>query len=66
MFAQLYLQLWTKHFNMLSKHKQLTLKTNSAQEVIDEMERMENNVRAKDLELADMIRECDQARFDLD
>ena len=30
------------------------------------MERMEKDVRAKNLELADMIRECDRARFDLD
>ena len=50
---------------MLSKHKQLTLKANSAQEAIDKMERMEKNVKAKNLELADMIRERDRARFDL-
>ena len=65
-FAQLYSQLRTEHFDMLSKHKQLTFKTNSAQEVIDKMERMEKDVRAKDLELADVIRERDRARFDLD
>jgi len=64
--AQLYSQLRTEHFDMLSKHKQLTLKTNSAQEVVDKMERMEKDVKAKNLELADMIRERDRARFDLD
>ena len=61
-FAQLYSQLQTEHFNMLSKHKQLTLKTNSAQEVIDKMEHMEKDVKAKNLKLTDMIQE----QFDLD
>jgi len=51
---------------MLSKHKQLTLKANSAQEAIDKMGRMEKDVRAKNLDFADTIRECDRARFDLD
>jgi len=47
---------------MLSKHKQLTLKANSAQEAIDKMERMEKDVKAKNLELADMIRERDRGK----
>ena len=64
-FAQLHSQLRTEHFDMLSKHKQLTLKANSAQEAIDK-KRMEKDVKAKNLELADMIRERDRARFDLD
>lgn len=51
---------------MLSKFKQMQLKANSAQEAIDRMERMERDVKAKNLELADMIRERDRARFDLD
>ena len=64
--AKLYSQLRTEHLDMLSKHKQLTLKANSDQEAIDTMERMEKDVKAKNLELTDMIRECDWARFDLD
>lgn len=51
---------------MLSKFKQFQLKANSAQEAIDKMERMEKNLNAKNLELADMIRERDRARFELD
>jgi hypothetical protein len=51
---------------MLSKSKQLQLKANSAQEAIDRMERMERDLKAKNLELADMIRERDRARFDVD
>lgn len=64
--AKLYSQLRAEHLDMLSKHKQLMLKANSAQESIDKMERMEKDVKAKNLELADMIRERDRARFDLD
>jgi len=64
--AKLYSKLWTEHLDMLSKHKQLTLKANSAQEAIDKMERMEKDVKVKNLELADMIQERDWVRFDLD
>ncbi|GJJ14645.1 hypothetical protein Clacol_008911 [Clathrus columnatus] len=64
--AKLYSQLRTEHLEMLSKYKQLQLKANSAQEAIDKMERMERDVKAKNLELATMIKERDRARFDLD
>ncbi|KAI0319763.1 cytoskeleton assembly control protein [Amylostereum chailletii] len=64
--AKLYSQLRTEHLDMLSKFKQLQLKANSAQEAIDRMERMERDLKAKNLELADMIRERDRARFDVD
>lgn len=64
--AKLYSQLRTEHLDMLSKFKQFQLKANSAQEAIDKMERMEKNLNAKNLELADMIRERDRARFELD
>ncbi|KAF8329121.1 cytoskeleton assembly control protein [Cantharellus anzutake] len=64
--AKLYSQLRTEHLDMLSKFKNLQLKANSAQEAIDRMERMERDVKAKNLELADMIRERDRARFEVD
>ena len=51
---------------MLSKFKQMQLKANSAQEAVDRMERMERDLKAKNLELADMLRERDRARFDID
>jgi hypothetical protein len=51
---------------MLSKYKAMQLKANSAQESIDKMERMERDVKAKNLELADMIRERDRARYEVD
>ena len=64
--AKLYSQLRTEHLDMLAKFKQMQLKANSAQEAIDKMERMERDVKSKNLELADMIRERDRARFDVD
>ncbi|KAL4269250.1 SLA2 family protein [Pleurotus pulmonarius] len=64
--AKLYSQLRTEHLDMLSKFKQLQLKANSAQEAVDRMERMERDLKAKNLELADMLRERDRARFDID
>lgn len=51
---------------MLSKFKQLQLKANSAQEANDRVERMERDLKAKNLELADMLRERDRARFEVD
>ena len=64
--AKLYTQLRSEHLDMLSKFKQFQLKANSAQEAIDKMERMERDMKTKNLELADMIRERDRARFDVD
>jgi chromosome segregation ATPase len=64
--AKLYSQLRTEHLDMLQKFKQSQLKAGSAQEAIDRMERMERDMKTKNLELADMIRERDRARFDLD
>ncbi|KAK7064058.1 endocytosis protein end4 [Favolaschia claudopus] len=64
--AKLYSQLRTEHLDMLSKFKALQLKANSAQEAVDRMERMERDLKSKTLELADMLRERDRARFDVD
>lgn len=64
--AKLYSQLRTEHLDILSKFKQSQLKANSAQEAVDRMERMERDLKSKNLELADMIRERDKVRFDVD
>lgn len=64
--AKLYSQLRGEHLDLLNKSKGFQLKANSAQEAIDKMERMERDVKSKNLELADMIRERDRARYDLD
>jgi huntingtin-interacting protein 1-related protein len=64
--AKLYSQLRTEHLEMLSKFKAINLKAQSAQEAIDKMERMERDAKAKNLELADMLRERDRSRFEVD
>ncbi|KAK6910437.1 hypothetical protein I203_104469 [Kwoniella mangroviensis CBS 8507] len=64
--AKLYSQLRGEHLDLLNRSKGFQLKANSAQEAIDKMERMERDVKTKNLELADMIRERDRARYDLD
>jgi hypothetical protein len=64
--AKLYSQLRNEHLDLLSKSKDYQLKSSSAQEAIDKMERMERDMKAKNLELADMIRERDRSRYDLD
>ncbi|KAK9469970.1 ANTH domain-containing protein, partial [Dipodascopsis tothii] len=64
--AKLYSQLRTEHIDLMGRYKKLQLKAASAQEAIDKKEKMEKEMKAKNLELADLIRERDRARFDLD
>jgi hypothetical protein len=64
--AKLYSQLRQEHLDLLNKHKQVKAKAASAQEAIERREKLERDVKAKNLELADMIRERDRARYDLD
>jgi huntingtin-interacting protein 1-related protein len=64
--AKLYSQLRQEHLDLLSKFKSMQLKANSAQEAIDRKERIEREMKSKNLELADMIRERDRARYELD
>ena len=64
--AKLYSQLRNEHLELLNKYKQTQLKAGSAQEVINKMERMERDIKAKNLEMSDMIRERDRARLELD
>ncbi|KAF3079441.1 sla2 Src-like adaptor 2 [Orbilia oligospora] len=64
--AKLYSQLRTEHLDLLQKYKAMQLKASSAQEAIDKREKLEREMKTKNLELADMIRERDRALFDLD
>ena len=64
--AKLYSQLRGEHLDLLNKSKGFQIKASSAQEAVDKMERMERDVKTKNLELADMIRDRDRARYDLD
>lgn len=63
--AKLYSQLRKEHIDLLNKYKQLQVKANSAQEATEKLERMQADMRAKNVELADLIRERDRARNEL-
>ncbi|PYH88890.1 cytoskeleton assembly control protein Sla2 [Aspergillus ellipticus CBS 707.79] len=64
--AKLYSQLRQEHLDLLQTTKSLKLKAASAQEAIERRERLEREIKTKNLELADMIRERDRALHDRD
>ncbi|KAJ2903365.1 hypothetical protein MKZ38_010030 [Zalerion maritima] len=64
--AKLYSQLRHEHLDLLQRFKTVQLKANSAQEAIDRREKLEREIKTKNLELADMIRERDRALHDKD
>ncbi|KAI0020657.1 ANTH-domain-containing protein [Xylariomycetidae sp. FL0641] len=64
--AKLYSQLRTEHLDLLQKFKSVQLKAASAQEAIEKREKLEREIKTKNLELADMIRERDRALHDRD
>ena len=64
--AKLYSQLRTEHLDLLQKFKSVQLKAASAQEAIEKREKMEREIKTKNLELADMIRERDRALHEKD
>lgn len=64
--AKLYSQLRQEHLNLLNKFKKLQQKAASAQEAIDKREKLEKDLKSKNVELAGLIRERDRARLDLE
>ena len=64
--TKLYSQLRHEHLELLQKFKSVQLKTASAQEAIDKREKLEREIKTKNLELADMIRERDRALHEKD
>lgn len=64
--AKLYSQLRREHLELLQKFKGVQLKAASAQEAIDRRDKLERELKTKNLELADMIRERDRALHDKD
>ena len=64
--AKLYSQLRQEHLDLLQKFKAVQLKAASAQEAIDRREKLEREIKTKNLELANMIRERDRAMHDKD
>ncbi|KAI1315799.1 sla2 Src-like adaptor 2 [Mortierella claussenii] len=63
--AKLYSQLRQEHLDLLTKFKSVQLKANSAQEAVDKMEKMQKEIKDKNLQMADMVRERDRARNEL-
>ncbi|KAF8935577.1 sla2 Src-like adaptor 2 [Haplosporangium bisporale] len=63
--AKLYSQLRQEHLDLLGKFKSIQLKANSAQEAIDKMEKMQKEIKDKNLQMADMVRERDRAKNEL-
>ena len=64
--AKLYSQLRQEHLDLLQTTKSLKLKAASAQEAIDRRDKLEREMKTKNLELADMIRERDRALHERD
>ncbi|KAF9348500.1 sla2 Src-like adaptor 2 [Mortierella sp. AD094] len=63
--AKLYSQLRQEHLELLTKFKAVQLKANSAQEAVDKMEKMQKEIKDKNLQMADMVRERDRAKNEL-
>ncbi len=64
--AKLYSQLRSEHLDLLQKFKSVQLKAASAQEAIEKRDKLEREIKTKNLELADMIRERDRALHEKD
>lgn len=64
--AKLYSQLRQEHLTLLAKFKKIQQKISSAQESIAKKEKLEKDLKARTIELADLIRERDRARMDVD
>jgi huntingtin-interacting protein 1-related protein len=64
--AKLYSQLRQEHLQHLQKFKAIQLKAQSAQEAIDARDKLQRELKTKNLELADMIRERDRALLEKD
>lgn len=63
--AKLYSHLRQEHLELLTKFKAVQLKANSAQEAVDKMEKLQKEIKDKNLQMADMVRERDRAKNEL-
>lgn len=64
--AKLYSQLRQEHLNLLAKSKKVQQKASSAQEAIEKREKLERDMKSKNIELADLIKQRDRARLELE
>lgn len=63
--AKLYSQLRQEHLDLLGKYKNLQLQANNAKEANEKLDTLQAEMRAKNIELADLIRERDRAKNEL-
>jgi hypothetical protein len=63
--AKLYSQLRQEHLDLLGKYKSLQLQANNAKEANEKLDTLQAEMRAKNIELADLIRERDRAKNEL-
>ncbi|KAI9288863.1 ANTH-domain-containing protein [Umbelopsis sp. AD052] len=63
--AKLYSQLRQEHLDLLGKYKSLQLQANNAKEATEKLDALQAEMRAKNMELADLIRERDRAKNEL-
>jgi hypothetical protein len=63
--AKLYSQLRQEHLDLLGKYKTLQLQANNAKEATEKLDSLQAEMRAKNMELADLIRERDRAKNEL-
>ncbi|KAJ2637440.1 sla2 Src-like adaptor 2, partial [Coemansia sp. RSA 1286] len=63
--VNLYSQLRQRYLELANKYKEVNIKATSAAEVMLKMDQMQENMKRKNLELADMMRERDKALADL-
>ncbi|ORX82233.1 ANTH-domain-containing protein [Basidiobolus meristosporus CBS 931.73] len=64
--AKIYAKLRQEHLELLGKLKQVNLKANAATEATHKFDRMQSELKAKNTELMDMIRERDRAKDELE
>ncbi|KAJ1975451.1 sla2 Src-like adaptor 2, partial [Dimargaris cristalligena] len=63
--AKMYAELRREHLALLNRFKEVSARANAAADATAKMEKMQKDMRAKNLELADMIRERDRAQNEL-
>lgn len=64
--AKLYSQLRSEHLQLLPQYKKLKIKVNSAHESIKQKEKLEQKMKQKDLQMADLIKDRDRLRLEND
>ncbi|KAJ2722567.1 sla2 Src-like adaptor 2 [Coemansia sp. Benny D115] len=63
--AKMYSDMRQQHLDLIAKYRQASTAANSAAEVMSKMDQMQANMKRKNLELADMMRERDKAIADM-